>query len=144
MENNYNNEENKVQQNVNTFNASEQAEKFNQAMGVNTEKKSKVNLDNSTIMGILSYIGLLALIPYFKEKEDSFVIFHAKQGMNLLILEIIAYYAASLLERFLRMPGFFTALIEIGSIILSVLGIVNVIHKETKELPLINQVKIIK
>ena len=38
-------------------------------------------------MGIIAYFSLLALIPYFCEKKNKFVVYHAKQGMNLLIFE---------------------------------------------------------
>jgi uncharacterized membrane protein len=37
-------------------------------------------------MAILAYI--IALIPYFAEKNNKFVRFHAIQGMNLLILAV--------------------------------------------------------
>lgn len=38
---------------------------------------------NNTVMLILSYFGLLALIPYFVEKEDPEVRWHASQGLAL-------------------------------------------------------------
>ena len=42
-----------------------------------------------TLMIVLSYLGLLALIPYLTKKDDSEVMWHAKNGMGLLILDVI-------------------------------------------------------
>ena len=45
----------------------------------------------------LSYLGILALIPFMTEKDDEFVQFHAKQGLNLFIFEIIGAVSLFLL-----------------------------------------------
>jgi uncharacterized membrane protein len=42
-----------------------------------------------TLMVILSYLGLLALIPYLTKKEDPDIHWHAKNGMGLLILDVV-------------------------------------------------------
>jgi len=42
-----------------------------------------------TLMVVLSYLGLLALIPYLTKKEDPDIMWHARNGMGLLILDII-------------------------------------------------------
>ena len=42
-----------------------------------------------TLMIVLSYLGILALIPYLTKKEDPEVHWHAKNGMGLLILDVI-------------------------------------------------------
>lgn len=44
---------------------------------------------NRTIMIVLSYFGLLALIPLLVEKDDREVQWHAKHGLVLLVAEII-------------------------------------------------------
>ena len=41
---------------------------------INQPKKA----DDKKIMGILSYISFLCLIPLFTKKDDDFVYFHAK------------------------------------------------------------------
>ena len=51
---------------------------------------SKEEIDNGKLMALLSYIGILALIPYFAEKENKYVRFHAIQGLNLLIVNLIS------------------------------------------------------
>ena len=43
---------------------------------------------NRTIMIVLSYLGILALIPLLMEKEDREVQWHAKHGLVLLVAEV--------------------------------------------------------
>lgn len=42
-----------------------------------------------TLMIVLSYLGLLALIPYLTKKEDPEIHWHAKNGVGLLILDVV-------------------------------------------------------
>lgn len=44
---------------------------------------------NRTIMIVLAYLGILAVIPLVAEKEDREVQWHAKHGLVLLVAEII-------------------------------------------------------
>ena len=52
---------------------------------------------NRTIMIVLSYLGLLALIPLLVEKNDKEVQWHAKHGLVLLVAEIALFIAYSIL-----------------------------------------------
>lgn len=47
--------------------------------------------DNRTIWIVLSYLGLLALIPLLVEKEDSEVQWHAKHGLVLTVAEFAVF-----------------------------------------------------
>ena len=42
-----------------------------------TSEFTKEEIDNGKGMAILSYIGILVLIPYFAEKNNKFVVFHS-------------------------------------------------------------------
>ncbi len=44
--------------------------------------------DNRSIMIVLSYFGLLALIPLLVEKDDKEVQWHAKHGLVLAVVEV--------------------------------------------------------
>ena len=44
-----------------------------------------------TLMIVLSYLGLLALIPYLTKKEDPDIHWHAKNGVGLLILDVVVW-----------------------------------------------------
>lgn len=110
-------------------------------------------------MGILSYI--LPFIPFFAEKENKYVQYHAKQGMNLLVVAIAYSIIYSILTSVIKVKtynsfwGFYYSvtpwwvtlplnIISIGISILCIMGIVNVCKGKAKELPLINKVKIFK
>lgn len=100
---------------------------------------------NDTLMGVLSYLGLLALIPYFSKGQSSFVRYHAVRGMNLMILEIIASVACSILSIGLPVVGSILGwLVSIGSLALTIIGIVHVANKEMKDLPVIGGIQFVK
>mgnify|MGYP001617675362 FL=1 len=89
---------------------------------------------NKVLMGVLSYLGILLLIPFLTgSHKDPFVKFHLKQGLVLLILEIIA----SALARVPMLGWTLAPLLWLGVIVLSILGIVNVVNNQEKELPVV-------
>jgi uncharacterized membrane protein len=53
--------------------------------------------ENRTVWIVLSYLGLLALIPLLVEREDSEVQWHAKHGLVLLVAEIVVIIALQIL-----------------------------------------------
>ncbi len=105
---------------------------------------SKEDIKKGKALGILSYLGILVLIPYLSEKKNKYVIFHAKQGIILLIAEIIVggilwflglilSWRVSWLVSICQTAFFFL------SLVLSFMGIKNVCDGKAKELPLINK-----
>ncbi len=120
---------------------------------------------NDKLMAVLSYLGFLALIPFFVRKDDKFIMFHAKQGLNLLIMEAIYSVVSVILTSVIRVkhsfgsfygydlgyhyatPGWLYAILYIvstGFLVLSIIGIVNAANGKEKELPIINKIKFIK
>ena len=53
---------------------------------------------NRTIMIVLSYLWLLAIIPFVTEKEDKEVMWHARHGLVLLIAEFILGIAVWIIQ----------------------------------------------
>ena len=105
---------------------------------------SKEDIKKGKTLGILSYLGILVLIPYLSEKKNKYVIFHAKQGISLLIAEIIVggilwflglilSWRVSWLVSICQTAFFFL------SLVLSFMGIKNFCDGKAKELPLINK-----
>lgn len=109
---------------------------------------SKKDIEDGKLMGILSYIGILCLIPYLTEKENEFVKYHAKQGLNLFLIEVICSAGLSIIGGILWLLIGLVALVSscVGllALVLSIMGIVNVCNGEAKELPIINKFKLIK
>jgi uncharacterized membrane protein len=59
---------------------------------------------NKTLMLVLSYLGLLALVPLLTEKDDAEVQWHAKHGLVILAAEIIVWIGVTALQ-FLPVVG---------------------------------------
>jgi uncharacterized membrane protein len=89
--------------------------------------------ENSTLMGILSYLGILIIIPYFVASENPFVKFHLKQGLMLVIIEIVLSISGQLLPALFPIVSF----LQLITFILTIIGIINVVQKKEKELPII-------
>ena len=53
--------------------------------------------DNRNIMIVLSYLGLLALIPLLVEKDDREVQWHAKHGLVLTVAEVVIFIVLQVL-----------------------------------------------
>lgn len=104
-----------------------------------------VSNSNDTLMGILAYLGILALIPYFVKGQSTFVRYHAVRGMNLFLLELIAGVACSILTVGLPVIGSIIGwLVSIAGLVLSIFGIINAANKEMKDLPVIGGIQFIK
>lgn len=111
----------------------------------------KNEIESGKAMGILSYLGILGLIPYFAEKNNKYVRFHAIQGLNILLLSVIysvAYAILSLVLAFIPIIGWMLILVlsilSYGFFALYIWGIVNVCNGKAKELPVVNKIQLIK
>lgn len=90
-------------------------------------------IQKNTLMGVLSYIGPLVIISYFAAKDNPFVKFHIKQGLVLLSIGVCIW----LLEYILSSLGMIWDAANLVVIVLSILGIINVIQGKQKSLPFV-------
>lgn len=61
------------------------------AQGQSGQKPDEVTgVEPNKLMAALSYLGILVLIPLFVARNDKYVVFHAKQGLVILIGFFIA------------------------------------------------------
>ena len=107
-------------------------------------KKSSSNQDNSKICAVLSYL-LIGIIWYFadeKIRKNSFVKFHVKQAIVLLIAWII--YSVVLGALFVPIIalsfgtlGFLMYLLNLLPWIFVIIGIINAANNKESELPII-------
>ncbi len=95
------------------------------------EERKKINP-----LALISYIGVLCLIPLFVEKKDEFVKFHTQQGLALFIAEIISGFIMFLIPVIGWALGY---ILNVIWVILAIVGIVNVLNGKKKELPLIGK-----
>jgi uncharacterized membrane protein len=92
------------------------------------------------IMAIFSYLWILIIIPFLTDaKDDPFVKYHLKQGLALIIFDVIGWVVAVAIGWFPVIGWIIVWLWWIVSIVLVITGIVNVLNGKEKELPLIGK-----
>lgn len=93
------------------------------------------DVEENKVIAALSYFGILVLVPLLAKKESPFCQFHAKQGLVLLISWVIIGVVAVI-----PILGWIVSIF--GSLflfVLFVLGVVNALGGQAKELPVIGQ-----
>lgn len=92
-------------------------------------------LNEQTIFASLSYLSILVLIPLLTKKSDTFVQYHVKQGLVLLVPELIVYVVSGMF--YFMWPVW--SILNLGFLCLTIVGIIHALRKEEKPLPLIGQ-----
>lgn len=87
----------------------------------------------NTLMAVLAYIGPLIIVSFIFSKDDPFVKFHIKQGLLLLIGSAIIWILSGTFWQFWMIFN----LLNLAIFILAVVGILNVLRGEQKELPFV-------
>jgi hypothetical protein len=96
-----------------------------------------------TLMVVLSYLGLLALIPYLTKKEDPDILWHAKNGMGLLILDVVVWVVLFVLQMIFRNSvvgcGFATisCIVWIGILVLHIYCLIQGIGGKRPNIPMV-------
>lgn len=121
------------------------------------------DINQNKVMAVLSYFGILVLIPLLAKKDSKYAQYHAKQGFNVFLLSIAYTIIYSLLhmieftrtqyifgypiENVKYTPWFVTlicTLIGLAIMVFAVIGIVNAATGKAKELPILGKIKILK
>ena len=141
-------------------------EKFQEFVSdsLNTEDKTAEfdaqDINDNKVMAILAYLSWLVIIPLLAAPKSKFARFHTNQGLVLAIAEIALCVGLGIIQFILnliflmiswRLAGIFAvlfgiiwAVIGIGSLALSIIGIVNAAQGTAKELPIVGKFKILK
>jgi len=110
----------------------------------NESNEPTTGVEEYKALAIIGYVvPILFFIPLLTEaKDNQFAKFHANQQLNLLI----AGFIVSTVGTFIPFLGWFIIL-PLGSLvllILAIMGIINVVKGEMKELPIIGKYQLIK
>lgn len=85
------------------------------------------------ILAVMSYLGILCMVPLILNRDDRYVYFHTKQGLVLWIWSVIAMFV-------LFIPGIgkiiFSASI-MAILLLSLIGLVSVLLGKAWRLPVV-------
>ena len=98
-------------------------------------------------MAILAYISWLVLIPLYLAKNSGFTRFHCNQGLILAVLEVICWIVLGTLGGLPLIGWIFrlaNGVLGIAFLLLSILGVVNVVNERAKELPVIGGLRVLR
>lgn len=100
------------------------------------EEPTPKSQSSNTLMAVLCYFGILVLIPFLTDaKNDPFVKFHIKQGLVLLIADIIASFIAAI-----PVIGWIVSpILWVILVILWIMGIINATSGKQTPLPILGQ-----
>nr|MDD6336387.1 zinc-ribbon domain-containing protein [bacterium] len=116
-----------------------------------TGEYDQADINANKAMAVLSYIGILFLVPLFAAKNSKFARFHVNQGLVLCIAEVIYGIAYSILSSIILAISWklyflvqIIGIVSLAFLALAIIGIVNAANGKAKELPLIGNIKILK
>ena len=118
-----------------------------------TSYYSRSDIEGNKLMAVLSYLGILVLIPILAAKDSPFAKFHATQGLNLLIVSVAWSIVSGIIGAILGAIGvtflsvlwsIITWLVSIVIFLTMVIGIINSAQGKAKELPIIGGFRILK
>lgn len=122
----------------------------NSTADITNEFDSK-DIEQNKVMALLSYLGILVLIPIFGAKDSKFARFHANQGLILCIACILYGITYSVLSGIILAISWrlyflvsIIGLVGFAFAILAVIGIINALNGKAKELPFIGKYKLLK
>lgn len=88
---------------------------------------------SSRILAVMSYLGVLSLVPLVMNRDDPYVQFHARQGVILWMWEVLAIYT-------LLIPAvgsFFFRFSSLACLVLSVVGVLSVLLGRAWKFPIL-------
>lgn len=107
------------------------------------------DIEENKAIAVLSYIGILFVVPLLIRKESEFAVYHAKQGLVLFIISTISGMVMGLFGAVAIIPilGLIIFLlvflvwgvVMLGVFVLMIMGIINVLQGKMKPLPLIGE-----
>ncbi len=98
-------------------------------------KSGPQDIQENKILAMISYLGILCLIPLLLKKDSQYAQYHGKQGLVLLIAWVIVN-AVMIVPVLGWIAGFVG---NIACLVLMIVGIVNAAQGQMKELPWIGQ-----
>ena len=91
------------------------------------------DVEENKVMAVLSYLGLLCLIPLLAKKDSKFAQAHAKQGLALLLTEVIAGVVSAV-----PVIGWFGGpILALLLLVVAIVAIVNVLQGKFWEIPVL-------
>ncbi len=96
-------------------------------------------VENGKACALLSYL-LIGIIWYFadeKMRRNSFAKYHSKQGLVLMLACFVMWIVTFVLAYLPFLGGFLLMVLYLCLLVLMILGIINAVNGQEKELPVI-------
>lgn len=93
----------------------------------------------NTAMLVLSYLGLLALIPLLVEKNDKNVQWHAKHGLVLTAVWVVVYVGLMVMAMVVHALFFLIPLVGLAWFVLIIVAILKAVKGERLIIPGISE-----
>jgi len=87
-------------------------------------------------VALMSYLGILCIIPLVHQRDSEFVRFHANQGLLLFLLEILTTFVAG--------DGLVQTALSIFTLACAIRGIVDVVKGRMRPLPIIGKINLLR
>lgn len=127
--------------------AAAESDKQKDNAGDGAEGKEK-ETERKVVFSLCYLWGILFFLPLILYKNDEEAKFRANEGLVLLIVSIIGNAVFGILTAIggavATVFGIITGVFNLGILILAIIGIINVINGDKKELPLLGKYKLIR
>jgi uncharacterized membrane protein len=95
-----------------------------------------------TVMLVLSYLGILALVPLLVKKDDSEVQWHAKNGTALFVTEIVIWIGLQVVRHFMPVVigcgmAAVSCVLWLGFLAISIIAIMKALKGERMRIPVV-------
>ena len=103
-----------------------------------TQKATNDDIEKNKLNAVLSYLGILIIIPLISEdaKKSPFAKFHMNQGLVLLIAGFVGSFVF-----WIPIIGWIPAVVFL---IIWLIGLIGAIQGEMKKVPILGDIEIIK
>lgn len=101
------------------------------------------NSSDRTLMLVLSYLGIFALIPLLTKKDDPEIQWHAKNGLALFIGQIVIYIGLSVIGHFMHIGLVVTCIsciLPLVFLVIWILCIMKALKGERYRIPVITDI----
>lgn len=103
---------------------------------------------NEKLLAAMAYLGILVVVPFFMERKTQFVRYHLGQGVTLFAAEILYGIMYQFLAAMVLMVSWrlFIIVRILGYAVFvfpvfMVIGFINVVNGQEKELPVIGKIR---
>ena len=96
-------------------------------------------INSGKLYAVCAYLSILILVPILAARQNRFAMYHANQGLLLLLASAAAYIVQ-------RLPfiGFLGGILQLMLLLMLILGVINAVTGKTRPLPIIGNIQLLR